>query len=75
MSDRGNPFENERASLLKLNTRKYSKLISDEMIHENNLLIRTDQINLISGQWNQKTEDLEELITSQKEREKTQLNY
>ena len=52
MSGRGNPFENERASLLKLNTRKYSKLISDEMIHENNLLIRTDQINLISGQWN-----------------------
>ena len=52
MSHRGNPFQNERASLLKLNTRKYLKLISDEMIHENNLLIRTDQINLISGQWN-----------------------
>ena len=52
MSGRGNSFEYERASLLKLNTRKYSKLISDEMIHENNLLIRTDQINLISGQWN-----------------------
>ena len=52
MSRRESPFENERASLLKLNTRKYSKLISDEMIHENNLLIRTDQINLISGQWN-----------------------
>ena len=50
MSRRGNPFQNERASLLKLNTRKYSKLISDEMIHENNLLIRTDQIDLISGQ-------------------------